>query len=195
MMKNLLLLLCLTGLCLSSRAQTNLVLNDENKLMYHKVTNLLTTDTTQQALNAAGFLKKQYPELKISQANIKGGRVTGAGKMLVYRKGLLAGQEEGQFTYTLTLDFKPDRYRLIVTNLLYKPLKRTRYGTFSAAEGVETPAEKLEGKLSDNTYKNYTNQLYSYSAYLSQQLNDYLISPEGKKGTPATREKVSTKNW
>jgi hypothetical protein len=194
-MKKLLLLVSLVTAYLHGFTQSALVLNDESKLMYYKVNNLSSTDTVQLAQQAAALLKKKYPDLKLSELQPGSAGLNGKGKMLVYRKGLFSGQEEGQVTYNLKLEAKPNRYRVILTDFIFTPLKRTRYGTFGPVDGASTTIEKLAKNIKSSTYENYTQQVYTYSAYLNQQLYDYLMHPENKKAEPKSAEKVSTKNW
>jgi hypothetical protein len=196
MMKKLFILAVAVLITASAFAQKSfLILNEQNQYAYYQVKNApnVGTDTLQH--RALQFLKKNYPQIKITEG---GKSINGKGNMLVYKSTLVASQEEGAINYNLQLDFKDGKYRLLITNFVYVPYERSRYGTFEPVNGLETPLEKEE-KFKSEQLTTYLDKIGGYSAILETELNKYLVKPVTVKADDVNMKKdmkkVSTKNW
>jgi len=191
-MKNIILLivaLCVGSLSYAQKAL--LSLNEQNKYTYFVVKPVPAQPNT-QAL--AAYLKKAVTGVEFLEATNAGG-VEGRGLVLVYKQGLITGQEEGQLAYNVSIDFKDNKYRLILTDFVFTPYQRNRFGIFAPVNNAGTPLEKMEGKLSAKQIDNYLDKLGSYGAKFSKQVSDYLTNPAAIKANPAGLKKIDTKNW
>lgn len=196
MMKKLLILLAFCGLYLHGLAQKNtLVLNDDNKLMYYQVINLSSVNPAEQAKATTVFVKKNYTDIKADGQVADKAAYQGKGKLILYRKGLLSGQEEAQIEFTLRVEFKTDRYRIIMSNYIYTPLQRNRYGVFAPVNGLSIPIEKLHSRVKENQYNNYVNQIITYADQLNGKLHTYLLNTDTHTKKPPLPKRVSTKEW
>jgi hypothetical protein len=191
-MKNIILLI--VALCagsLSYGQKALLSLNEQNQYTYFIVK---PAPAEPKAAALAAYLKKAVTGVKFLEATIEGG-VAGRGIILVYKQGLITGQEEGQLAYNVKIDFKENKYRLILTNFLFTPYQRNRYGIFAPINNVGNPLEKMEGKLTAKQMNGYLDKLGSYSAKFSQAVSDYLTNPAAIMANPAGLKKIDTKNW
>jgi hypothetical protein len=183
-------------LSLSSYAQKNmLVTNDEGKLMYYHVGNISQADTLQRLAAAQAFLKQKYPAIKPFKDQPKNGALNSKGKLTLYSKGLIAGQEDGLLEFDLIIAFKEGKYRVMATNMTYLPLQRNRYGLFTPVSGISYPLEDLDKKVKDAQYENYTKQITTFFSYLNQQLYSYLTKTEIKPAKSSAAKSISTKDW
>ncbi|WP_158825419.1 DUF4468 domain-containing protein [Mucilaginibacter lacusdianchii] len=141
------------------------------------------------------FLKRNYPGITLYKDDVKDSTLEGNGKVLLYKKSMLSGQEDGEVTYQLRIDFKNGKYRLLLTNFNYTPYKRTRFGTFAPVAGIvvslDNPGKSIGAKQADN----YLNQIGAYSAAFDKQLEAYLQNPLASKENKPALKKVNTTNW
>ena len=192
MMKNIILLLvALSAGTVSYGQKALLSLNEKNQYTYF-VVKPVPANPNKQALSA--YIKKADTGVEFLEVNNEGG-IEGKGIVLVYKQGLVTGQEEGQLAYNLTIDFKDDKYRLIMTDFKFTPYQRNRYGVFAPVNNIGTPLEKMEGKVTAKQMNAYLDKLGSYGAKLSQQVTDYLTNPAAIKAKTNGLRKIDTKNW
>ncbi len=196
-MKKLYTILIALLLSISSYAQKNtLTTGDDGKLMYYHVSNMPAADTSRSLAAAKAFLKKYYPDIKPTKDQpINGSSLNAKGKLTLYSKGLIAGQEDGLLQFDLTIAFKEAKYRVMATNLIYLPLQRNRFGLFTPVPGISYTLEELSKKVKDTQYENYTRQITTFFGYLDQQLFRYLTNTETKQAKPLGTKRISTKDW
>jgi len=187
----ILLILALSACSLSYGQKALLSVNEQNKYTYFVVK---PAPPQPNAAALAAYIKKAVAGVKFLEANYAGG-VEGRGIVLVYKQGLITGQEEGHLAYNVSIDFKDNKYRLILTDFMFTPYQRNRYGVFAPVNNVGTPLEKLEGKVNAKQLNAYLDKLGSYGAKLSGQVSDYLTNPATVKPNPAGLKKIDTKNW
>jgi hypothetical protein len=188
------IILLITALCagsLSYGQKALLSLNEQNQYTYF-VVKPAPPQPNPQAL--AAYLKKAVTGVEFLEATY-GGSVTGRGILLVYKQGLITGQEEGQLAYNVKIDFKDNKYRLILTDFRFTPYQRNRYGLFAPVNNIGTPLEKLETKTSAKQLNGYLDKLGSYGAKFSQQVSNYLANPAAVEAKPTELRKIDTKNW
>lgn len=193
MMKNTLLLILGLFAGTAVYAQKNLLaLNEQNHYTYFMVK---PAPATLNADALAKYIKKNVAGVKTAEAVAETGGVTGKGIVLVYKQGLVTSQEEGQISYNLSVDFKDNKYRLILTDFAFTPYQRNRYGVFAPVDGSITPLEEGSVKISAKQLEAYLDKLGAYGAKFGKQVNDYVTNPAAVKATPAGLKKVDTKNW
>jgi len=193
MMKKILTLL-FVALIISNAgyAQKELMsLNELNKYTYFKV------GASQPQVNTdalAAYLKKNAAGLQ--SATLAGNNmVSGKGGVVVYRQGLVSGQEEGRIDYQLTVDFKEDKYRIIITGFTFTPYQRNRYGVFAPVDNVSIPLETDANKFSAKQLNGYLDKLGAYGKKLEKTIADFLFSKAAITPKPAGLKKVDTQSW
>jgi hypothetical protein len=168
-----------------------LSLNEQNKYTYFAVK---PAPPQPNSANLAAYLKKMVTGVEFLEATNKGG-VLGRGIVLVYKQGLITGQEEGHLAYNVSIDFKDNKYRFILTDFKFTPYQRNRFGVFAPVSNFGTPIEKLEAKISTKQLNAYLDKLGSYSAKFNEQVSNFLTNPAPVKAKPTELKKVDTKNW
>ena len=193
MMKKILTLL-FVALVISNAgyAQKELMsLNEQNKYTYFKV------GASQPQVNTdalAAYLKKNVAGLQ-SATVASSNMISGKGGVVVYRQGLVSGQEEGRIDYQLTVDFKDDKYRLILTEFTFTPYQRNRYGVFAPIDNVSIPLETNANKFSTKQMNGYLDKLGIYGKKLERTLTDFLFIKAALTPKPAGLKKVDTQSW
>jgi hypothetical protein len=175
-----------------SIAQKELLsLNEHNKYIYYQVVDMpgLTADV----LNSRGgyFFTSEYPKVKIKVAADK---ITGEGKFASYSSGgLVVKHENGEIAYRITVEFKDNKYRYWLTDFVFTPNKRDRYGNYIPQPGIEVPLEKANEKLLEKEADSYFIQTGDFCKLLGDRLKDQLINDAQKK--EASIKKIVTDKW
>jgi len=166
-------------------------LNEQNKYTYFKVGVAPAMGVNTEAL--AGYLKNSVSGLQT--ASFDGPIVTGKGGVLVYKQGLVSGQEEGRIDYKVSIDFKDSKYRIILTDFTFTPYQRNRYGVFAPVDNVNVSLENGSNKFSDKQLNGYLDKLGAYGKKLEKTLTDFLFSKAAVTPKPAGLKKVDTQSW
>src|ERR1700744_2391680 len=145
-MKKLFPVIVLLFLAGKALAQQSLLSFDEhNKYIYYQVESLpgIPADTlTQKGLK---FLKTHYPKASAKQDN--SGKIAATGKFVVYGGLSVLRHENGEIAFQLNMEFKEGKYRFWLTNFVFTPYQRDRYGNFAPQTGVDIPLEQISDKL------------------------------------------------
>ena len=169
-----------------------LAINEQNKYTYFKVGAALP-DIDAHAL--ATYLKKAVPGLQNASAVKESNTTNGRGGVLVYKQGLVTGQEEGRVDYIITVDFKDSKYRLIITDFTFTPYQRNRYGVFAAVDNVSIPLEKSDVRLTKKQLSNYLERMGAFSAKLDKMVSDFVTKKTSVKSETQGLKKVDTQKW
>jgi len=175
-------------------AQKELLPFDENnKYIYYQVVEQpgLTADTMySRGLN---FLRTAYPKLKVKPDKTKE-NISGTGKFVVTSVMLLK-HEDGEVSFTYTIESKDQKYRYWLTNFTFVPYKTDRYGKSVPADGIEIPLETGAKKLDKKQVDNYLNQAGAYSKQFGDKLKLYMARIQATPVKETKKKVISTKNW
>lgn len=156
---------------------------------YEVIEKNLAADSLKE--RALGFLALK--KLKLTEANNE--EIHAAGKFIVSKTALMLGHPSGELLYSFTFEVKAGKYRFWLTDFLFIPYKRDRYGNFVASTPKGTPLENSPGKLNAGEWASYIDAADKQSTALAAEFKDYLAAVQKIK-TPGTKKKViSTKSW
>jgi hypothetical protein len=175
-------------------AQKELLPFDENnKYIYYQVVEQpgLTADTMYN--RGLYFLKTAYPKLKVKPDKVNES-ISGTGKFIV-TSTLLLKREDGEISFTYTIESKEQKYRYWLTNFMFAPYKTDRYGKSVPADGIEIPLEKGTAKLDKKIVDNYLNQTGAYSKQFGDKLKQYMARILATHTKETKTKVISTKNW
>jgi hypothetical protein len=192
-MKNLILILLLTGLTKPAWAQKDKLTTDEHdKYIYYQAADMpgLTADTLYN--RCLSGLTQYYHGTGFSPVGKERTTIDIQPTLIVYSNKSLAKHEEGEIAYTLHLEFKNAKYRYWLNDFIFRPYQRNRYSEFEKVPGVEVPLEKVKSKYGDNALANYQEQIVAFAKQIGENLKIYMANLQ-KESVPA--EKVNTKNW
>lgn len=173
-------------------AQKELVTLDErNKLIYYKVADApgLTGDTLYNRILAGLKASKRFGKLKMTVA--KPG-ISIKNKMMIYTTATLAKHEAGEATYTFAAEAKDGKFRYWLTDFVFYPYERTRYGVYAKKPGVEYTLEQLKAKVGEREFDVYLDQIAKLGIEIGEQMTFYVADPAKKAVEPP---KVDTKKW
>jgi hypothetical protein len=191
-MKKLIIALVYILFAKAALAQQDLLSFDEhNKYIYYQVVDMpgISADT----LHGRGlsFLKTYYPKIKIKAIANENG-VSGPGKFLVYGGISVLKHEKGEINFVLNIEFKDQKYRYWLTNFIFTPYQRDRYGNFVPQQGIDIPLENALAKFDKKDVDGYLNETGAYCKQFGDKLKQFVINVPKKE---EVIKKVVTDKW
>jgi len=190
-MKHTLILLLLSLYTEISVAQKELSFDEHNKYIYYQVVDMpgLTKDTLLS--RGLSFVKSAYPKTNVSATATQ---LTGRGKFLVYGGASILKHENGEITFLLTIECKDQKYRYWITDFVFTPYQRDRYGNFVPEQGINIPLETASSKLDKKEAGYYVQEAGAFCKELGVKLKRYITGARPAK-KPEIAKKVVTDNW
>jgi hypothetical protein len=190
-MKCILILFFLSVYAKIALAQKELSFDEHNKYIYYQVVDMpgLAKDTLFS--RGLSFLKTVYPKNKVAAT---ASQLTGRGKFLVYGGASILKHEDGEITYLLTIECKDQKYRYWITDFVFTPYQRDRYGNFLPEQGINIPLETASSKLDKKEAEHYVHEAGIFCKELGDKLKLYITEAHAAKKTE-TAKKVVTDNW
>ncbi|GGH00507.1 DUF4468 domain-containing protein [Mucilaginibacter phyllosphaerae] len=171
----------------------SLAFDEGNNYIYYRVIDkpALSADTLYN--RAWNFAVKFNPAVKPGKGKADNTLNTSS-KLIVYSGISLVRKEGGEIAYTINIQTKDQKYRYRISNFIFTPYQRNRFGNMVPVPGIEIPLEKLAAKYGKKETENYLNQIGTFcvntSARLKQAIDKQPLTPK----TEAVK-KVSTENW
>lgn len=167
--------------------------DDNGKFIYYKVVDsqLLSKDTLLQ--RAKSFVNVTYKK-SMKAESITDTSILAKGTMVIDKTILVAGHPSGEISYSFVFEARNGKYRFWLTDLLYIPYQRDRYGNFVATTKMGTPLERNPGKLNAGAWKDVVNSAYNKIDKFADDFKKYLATNRVEKAKKKT-ETISTKKW
>ena len=193
MKKILFSLVCLFTVQVASAQKDSLAFDEGNNYIYYRVIDkpALTADTL---YNRAWAFASSFNTASKPAKGQAENTLNTSGKFLVYSGVSLMRKEAGEISYTLNIQTKDNRYRYRISNFVFKPYQRDRFGNMVVIPGVEVPLEKMETRYGKKDTDNYLDQVATFCIATSAKLKiaiDKLPVVVKKE----TVKKISTQNW
>lgn len=188
------ILLLVAGLAISGMvsAQTSLLSVDENnKCIYYQVLDMPGRTADSLHNNVVLFMKDFYPKEKSLQITNSGASVKD--KFLTYTT--LVKHENGEMAYALNIECKDGKYRYWVTNFVFTPYEKNRYGMFVPVNGVAVPLEKAPDKLAKKDVDGYFEQTGAFCKQLGDKLRKYMAEGKAQPKADKPVKKIVTEKW
>lgn len=192
-MKYIILILLVACSIHLSAQQKQFSKDDDGKFIYYKVVDSqsLSKDTLLQ--RAKSFVNVAYKK-SMKQESATDSSVLAKGTMLIDKTVLVVGHPSGELSYSFVFEARNGKYRFWLTDLLFIPYQRDRYGNFVASTKVGVPLERTPGKLSAGAWKDIVNSAYNKMEKFEEDFIKYLATTRVEKVKKKT-ETISTKKW
>ncbi|NMN39862.1 DUF4468 domain-containing protein [Pedobacter sp. SG918] len=167
--------------------------DDNGKFIYYKVVDsqLLSKDTLLQ--RAKAFVNVAYKKSMI-QESVTDSSVLAKGTIVIDKTILVAGHPSGEVSYSFVFEARNGRYRFWLTNMLFIPYQRDRYGNFVPTTKIGVPLERTPGKLNAGAWKDILNSTYLKVEKFGDDFKKYLATNRVEKAKKKA-ETISTKQW
>lgn len=191
-MKAIFLLIFGLGISKVASAQKSLLSIDENnKYIYYQVADMPGIKADSLHNNVVLFIKEFYSKERSLQLTNTGAIVKD--KFLTYTS--LVKHENGEMAYTLNIECKDGKYRFWVTDFVFTPYEKNRYGTFTPVNGVALPLEKAQDKLMKKDVEGYFDQTGAFCKQLGDKLKKYMTEGKAQPKVDKPVKKIVTDKW
>lgn len=138
------------------------------------------------------FLKTAYSKTVVKWAG--GESLKGEGKFLTYGGVSVMRHEKGEVAYELNIECKDQKYRFWLTNFVFTPYQRDRYGNFVPQQGVDIPLETASSRLEKKELDSYLDETGAFCKQWGDKLKSFMLKAPAKKKEEAVK-KVVTDKW
>jgi hypothetical protein len=156
--------------------QELLSFDEHNKYIFYRVADLsgIPADTLHD--RGLHFLKTVYVKTVLKLAAPQA--VSGESKFLVYGGPSVLRHETGEIAYKLNIEFKDQKYRFWLTDFVFTPYQRDRYGNFVPQPGVDIPLEELTKKMDKKEAAAYLDETGSFCEEWTEKLKTAMTRVE-----------------
>ena len=191
-MKKCFILILILFISKIAHAQQELLAFDEhNKYIFYQVIEMPGLNADSLHTRGLDFLKTISPKLKF-KSTTSNLNVVCSGKFVTYSGLSLLKHETGEIDYALNVEFKDQKYRFWITDFIFTPYERDRYGNFVPKLGIEIPLETASAKLEKKELEVYLNETGVFCKQFGDRLKIYLQNLPKKE---ENIKKVVTDKW
>ncbi|ETZ20484.1 hypothetical protein [Pedobacter sp. V48] len=194
-MKKIMFVLPLLVFSLGAFSQTNaLPMDERGKYTFLEVAELPLVKKEVMSANAKRFFKGYSKAIKLSSSE-GDTAFYGKGKMVLNKSLVGVGHPTGEAKYNISLELRNGKYRLILTDFMFTPYERDRYGNFVPV-AVSTALEKSPGKLNNTEWEKNVSSIAGESRKIADKLKT-MMSNTVKDPKPETKKPaaISTTKW
>lgn len=192
-MKKLFILLTLVIAGNTALAQKEQVAFDENnKYIFYQVNDMpgINADTLYNRCVAG--LSRIGPKPLYKPTMVANTSVDIKAIMMIYSSTGPVKHEEGELTYALHIEFKNDKYRFWLTDFVFAPYQRNRYGIYERSRDEAQPMEAVKTKYNARMFEIYLEQIAKYGSQFGADLKKVVANPAKSLNQPT---KIDTRNW
>lgn len=176
-----------------AQEESLLPVDEQGKFIHYEVVDLKDKTKDVLKLRTEDYLKKQGEGLKFRSA-IGDTSFVADGKMVVDKTLLVMSHPSGEVLYRFYVEVKDGRYRFWLSDFIFIPYQRDRYGNFVPSTNIGTPLEKDQGKLNASQWKEYQVQAANHAKKIAVHFKQYMANQQ-LVVKPATVQKTVDKNW
>ncbi|MEJ7560497.1 MAG: hypothetical protein WKF66_19465 [Pedobacter sp.] len=187
-----LIFLVITSPCLAQ--DKPLPYDERGKLIYYEVVEPTKTPKDSLLTRAKAFLDadaKRYDILKIVGDTL----IEAKGKMLLSKNALGMARPVGAVNYNFYAEVRAGKYRFWLTDFIFIPYMRDRYGNFIPSTTIGVPLEREQGKLRASEWLGYQKITAREAKIIGDQFKLTLATKIYTPEAPKPKNTVSTKNW
>ena len=168
--------------------------DERGKLIYYEVVTNAKTPKDSLLIRAKTFFESDAKKFKIS--SIKADTLLEAtGKMMISKSALGMARPMGAVDYNFYVEVKEGKYRFWLTDFVFVPYMRDRYGNFVPTTTIGAPLEREQGKLREAEWLGYQKITAREAKTLAEQFKTALATMIYAPETPKPKNTISTKKW
>ncbi|WP_316793805.1 DUF4468 domain-containing protein [Pedobacter frigoris] len=168
--------------------------DERGKLIHYEVVEQIGVSKADLSARADRFFKQRAKQIKLKSGS-KDTVIQADGKIVINKTALVLNRPSGEVKYNFNVECRDGKYRFWLTDFVFIPYQRDRYGNFVAATTVGTPLENEPGKLNAAEWKGYINNTGKEAGILAAQFKESMANKQEIKPAGKSREIISTKKW
>ncbi|TKC07685.1 DUF4468 domain-containing protein [Pedobacter frigoris] len=168
--------------------------DERGKFIHYEVVEQSGVSKVNLSARANRFFKQKAKLLKMT-SKVADTIMQAEGKFIINKTALVLNRPSGEVKYNFYIECRDDKYRFWLTDFVFIPYQRDRYGNFVASTTVGTPLENEPGKLNAAEWKGYINNTGKEAEILTAQFKESMADKQEIKPATKSRETISTKKW
>jgi hypothetical protein len=170
-----------------------LPIDERGKLIYYEVVVSGKTPADSLLTRARTFLES---DKKFKLSNLTSDTTLAAtGKMMISKSALGMARPMGAVDYDFYVEVKEGKYRFWLTDFLFIPYSRDRYGNFVPETNIGIPLEREQGKLRAAEWLGYQKITAREAKAIGDRFKNALATSIYAKESPKPKQTISTKKW
>lgn len=171
-----------------------LPLDERGKLIYYEVVEMKDVPADSLIARANHFFDIHAKRIKL-KSPAADTLLQAEGKMIINKTALVLTRPSGEVKYNFYVGIRDGKYRFWLTDFVFIPYQRDRYGNFVAATTVGTPLENKPGKLNAAEWKGYVNAAGKEAKLLADRFKLTMTGSVSGNAPAKAPERISTKKW
>lgn len=192
-MKRIITLLAFVVMSKIAFGQKELVtFNEHNKYIFYQVTEMpgISADTLYN--RCLPGLKKIGPAALEGPILVAGKTIDLEAMMMMYSSTGPVKHEEGELSYALHIEFKDNKYRFWLTDFVFTPYQRNRYGVYERSHQQAKVLEEVKTRYNARMFDVYLEQIAKYGNQFGADLKKLVANSAKTLAQPA---KTDTRKW
>ena len=168
--------------------------DERGKLIYYEVVESAQTPKDSLISRARAFMdadKKRFKAVIVKGDTL----LETAGKMLISKSALGMARPMGAVDYNFYAEVKEGKYRFWLTDFVFIPYMRDRYGNFVPSTTIGAPLEREQSKLRAAEWLTYQKITAREAKALADQFKQALATRIYTPEAPKPKQTISTKKW
>lgn len=162
------------SLRLFAQQDQTLPIDENGKFIYYEVVETSQVSKDSLKMRLLYFIKEKNNNLKYKSATGDTSFIA-TGKLIISKTILVTGHPSGEILFNFQVEIRSGKYRYWLTDFIFIPYHRDRYGNFVASTTVGIPLEKNPGKLNMGQWKEYQIQAATYAKKLGTEFKAAMI--------------------
>lgn len=165
--------------------------DERGKYVHYEVIEKSPVPVDSLKYRALAFFNKK----KFSAVKQQDDQTEADGKLVINKTAFVLAHPSGEVLYHFVFEVKEGKYRFWLTDFLFVPYKRDRYGNFVASTVKGIPLETDPGKLNAAEWASYVEATAKYASAFGAEFKDYLSAAQKKKALNEPKKTISKKDW
>lgn len=174
--------------------QKEFPLDDRGKYIYYEMIEGQKASADSLLKKASSFVELKYKKT-FKSIIVNDAELNAEGKSVLDKSVLIANRPIGEITYHFQFEVKAGKYRFWLTDFLFIPYQRDRYGNYVAFTSIGTPLETNPGKLNSGEWKAIISSAYEKSEAIAKDFKEFLAKKTVPVTKKVTQKVISTDNW
>jgi hypothetical protein len=193
-MKSLLTSIIFLSATIASFGQDKpLPVDERGKMIYYEVVVSGKTPADSLLTRARTFLESDK-KFKLSSSTTDTA-LAATGKMMISKSALGMARPMGAVDYNFYAEVKEGKYRFWLTDFVFIPYSRDRYGNFVPETNIGVPLEREQGKLRVAEWLGYQKITAREAKAIGDRFKNALATRIYAKESPKPKQTISTKKW
>ena len=173
-------LICILFAKITFAQQDFLSFDEHNKYIYYQVAEAPGQLVDTMHSRGINFLKAYYPKIKV-KAVADGKNISAEGKFLSYGGTSVLKHEKGEVTFKANIEFKDQKFRFWLTDFVFTPYQRDRYGNFVPEPGIDIPLENAVSKFDKKDVDAYLDETGAFCKQFGDRLKQFILDMPKKE--------------